>query len=91
VATIHRHLRAGGQVDPRPPQTAPLVLHPVCRQPNERGQADSTRWRLSDRIHVITESPWDSGTLGPVGSHRKTSDERNLVVQFGGVACGSGK
>ena len=53
TATIHRHLRAGGYIDPQP-QKRPRssYIRFAAEQPNERWQADFTHWWLADGTHV---------------------------------------
>ncbi|WNG91630.1 IS481 family transposase [Mycobacterium sp. ITM-2016-00318] len=52
-ATIHRHLRAAGLIDPAP-QKRPKssFIRFAAEQPNERWQADFTHWWLADDTHV---------------------------------------
>jgi transposase InsO family protein len=53
AATIHRHLRAAGLVNPQP-QKRPKssYIRFATEQPNERWQADFTHWWLADHTHV---------------------------------------
>jgi transposase InsO family protein len=53
VNSIHRHLRAGGDIDPQP-QKRPKssYIRFAAEQPNERWQADFTHWWLADHTHV---------------------------------------
>jgi transposase InsO family protein len=53
VNAIHRHLRAGGYIDPQP-QKRPKssYIRFAAEQPNERWQADFTHWWLADHTHV---------------------------------------
>ena len=53
TATIHRHLRAAGLINPQP-QKRPKssYIRFAAEQPNERWQADFTHWWLADRTHV---------------------------------------
>ena len=53
VNSIHRHLRAGGYIDPQPhkrPKSSYIRF--AAEQPNERWQADFTHWWLADHTHV---------------------------------------
>ena len=53
VNSIHRHLRAGGYIDPQPhkrPRSSYIRF--AAEQPNERWQADFTHWWLADHTHV---------------------------------------
>ena len=52
-ASIHRHLRAAGLVEPTP-QKRPKssYIRFAAEQPNERWQADFTHWWLADHTHV---------------------------------------
>ena len=53
VNAIHRHLRAGGYIDPQPhkrPKSSYIRF--AAEQPNERWQADFTHWWLADHTHV---------------------------------------
>jgi transposase InsO family protein len=53
VNAIHRHLHAGGYIDPQP-QKRPKssYIRFAAQQPNERWQADFTHWWLADHTHV---------------------------------------
>jgi transposase InsO family protein len=53
VNSIHRHLHAGGYIDPQPrkrPKSSYVRF--AAEQPNERWQADFTHWWLADHTHV---------------------------------------
>jgi transposase InsO family protein len=52
-ASIHRHLRAAGLIEPQP-QKRPKssYIRFAAEQPNERWQADFTHWWLADHTHV---------------------------------------
>ncbi|MCV7234782.1 IS481 family transposase [Mycobacterium branderi] len=52
-ASIHRHLRAAGLIEPQP-QKRPKssYIRFAAEQPNERWQGDFTHWWLADDTHV---------------------------------------
>jgi transposase InsO family protein len=53
AASISRHLRAAGLIDPAPNKRPKAsYIRFAAEQPNERWQADFTHWWLADRTHV---------------------------------------
>ena len=91
TATIHRHLRAAGLINPQP-QKRPKssYIRFAAEQPNERWQADFTHWWLADGTHVEILSAAVATTIAKAGAGtlKKVLHDRPAPRRHPSGGCG---